>query len=188
MYYGPEGISHLRIEVEDILSATEDIDAQYLIGSSKEIDTYKAKLLWSGQLIDIVAQQYDRLDADGMSMFENSALTLSIAHKNRLHHVQYSGTVGYMDSIYEQTKGVTQKSDVFSFGVVLFEVLFWWKAWPATDDVESLVQRARSYYEEGTLEDMVDTDTWEEMDDKSFKIFSETAYSCLKDQRAQRPK
>ncbi|KAI3737962.1 hypothetical protein L2E82_27980 [Cichorium intybus] len=106
---------------------------------------------------------------------------------NRLHHVQRSGTAGYMDAIYEHTKGVTQKSDVFSFGVVLFEVLFWRKAWPATDDVESFVQRARSHYEEGTLEDMVDTDTREEIDDKSFKIFSETAYSCLKDQRAQRP-
>lgn len=280
MYDGLDGISHLRIPVEDIESVTNNMADEYAISSNKEFTTYKAQLFWSGQLIDIVAQSYDRLDADGIYMFETNGLMLSnlkhenivsfigwsedpywifivskyepnrsldehlgvsstlswmqrlricvgiarglsylhyeegrdysvihcniksssillddewkpkicnfghsiraaVGQRHGLHRARFSGTKGYMDTLYEKTKGVTQKSDVFSFGVVLFEVLFWKEAWSAEEgeDGESLVESARSHYEEGTLEDMIDTDEWEEMDDKSFKIFSETAAS-----------
>ncbi|CAH1429384.1 unnamed protein product [Lactuca virosa] len=289
MSYALNKISHLRIPYEDhIESATDDMDDENIISENDECVSYRGQLLWSGELIDIVAQEYDRHLSEGISKFEANALILSglkhknivsfvgfcedpywviivtkyevnksldmylsdsrslswmkrlqicvgvahglsylhyeegrdysvihcniksssilldenwepkitffgnsirtpVAQRHRLLHAKHSGTVGYMDAIYEKTKGVTHKVDVFSFGVVLFEVLFGWEASSPNEENESLVQSAKFHYEKGTLEDMISTDLREEMDDQSFNIFSETAYCCLKEQRAQRP-
>nr|KAJ0227870.1 hypothetical protein LSAT_V11C100018240 [Lactuca sativa] len=289
MSYALNKISHLRIPYEDhIESATDDMDDENIISENDECVSYRGQLLWSGELIDIVAQEYDRHLSEGISKFEANALILSglkhknivsfvgfcedpywviivtkyevnksldmylsdsrslswmkrlqicvgvahglsylhyeegrdysvihcniksssilldenwepkityfgnsirtpVAQRHRLLHAKHSGTVGYMDAIYEKTKGVTHKVDVFSFGVVLFEVLFGWEASSPNEENESLVQSAKLHYEKGTLEDMISSDLREEMDDQSFNIFSETAYCCLKAQRAQRP-
>ncbi|XP_076940034.1 uncharacterized protein LOC143609052 [Bidens hawaiensis] len=50
-----------------------------------------------------------------------------------------------------------------------------------------LAQLAKSHYDEENLDDIIDPALREQMDPESFKIFSETAYNCLKEQRAQRP-
>ncbi|KAF5767987.1 putative protein kinase RLK-Pelle-CrRLK1L-1 family [Helianthus annuus] len=52
---------------------------------------------------------------------------------------------------------------------------------------EILAQLAKSHYEEENLDDIIDPALREQMDPESLKIFSETAYNCLKDKRAQRP-
>ncbi|KAK1434626.1 hypothetical protein QVD17_00374 [Tagetes erecta] len=52
---------------------------------------------------------------------------------------------------------------------------------------EILAQLAKSHYEEESLDDIIDPDLRRQMDPKSFKIFSETSYNCLKDKRAERP-
>ncbi|GJW36960.1 kinase-like domain, phloem protein 2-like protein [Tanacetum coccineum] len=52
---------------------------------------------------------------------------------------------------------------------------------------ELLAQSVKSLYEQGKLGDMIDPDLWKQMNPQSFNIFSETAYSCLKEQRSQRP-
>ncbi|GJU28584.1 hypothetical protein Tco_1167205 [Tanacetum coccineum] len=52
---------------------------------------------------------------------------------------------------------------------------------------EFLAQLAKSHHEEGNLIDIIDPDLHKQMDLQSFDIFSETAYSCLKEQRSQRP-
>ncbi|KAJ0874376.1 putative protein kinase RLK-Pelle-DLSV family [Helianthus annuus] len=52
---------------------------------------------------------------------------------------------------------------------------------------ELLAQLARSHYDEENLDDIIDPYLRDKMDPESFKIFSETAYNCLKEQRAQRP-
>ncbi|KAJ0625045.1 putative non-specific serine/threonine protein kinase [Helianthus annuus] len=50
-----------------------------------------------------------------------------------------------------------------------------------------LTQVAKAHYEEETLDDIIDPALRKQMDQESFKIFSETAYNCLKDKRAERP-
>ncbi|XP_071700859.1 probable receptor-like protein kinase At2g23200 isoform X2 [Rutidosis leptorrhynchoides] len=93
----------------------------------------------------------------------------------------------YMDPAYEQTNGITVKSDVFSFGVVLFEVLFGMEASIKDDDQWYFARLARLHYEEKTLDGMIDPDLQKQMDLQSLKIFSEIAYFCLREERKQRP-
>lgn len=85
-----------------------------------------------------------------------------------------------MDPEYKNTGGLSHKSDVFSFGVVLFEVLFGRKA---EGENWYFVRLARSHYEARTLDGM----KRKQMDEHSLNIFSETAYFCLKEGPALRP-
>nr|XP_043627665.1 uncharacterized protein LOC122599250 [Erigeron canadensis] len=94
-----------------------------------------------------------------------------------------------MDPEYEYTLGLTHKSDVFSFGVVLFEVLFGIEASVATPQHKKywyFEEMARASYEDKTLDEKIDPNLHKQMNMESLNIFSETAYFCLKKQRSER--
>nr|GEU90918.1 protein kinase-like domain, phloem protein 2-like protein [Tanacetum cinerariifolium] len=147
-----------------------------------------------------------------LSGFERSLKT-TVARRHRL--LLTRDVIGdvYMDPKYEKTGGVTHKSDVYSFGVVLFEVLCGRSARIAVEEDKDS-ESEREYYrggyagfgyreyddddelEEGLIisqldkshsDDMIMPHLRKQMDPKSFKIFSETAYWCIKDDRADRP-
>nr|XP_043611743.1 uncharacterized protein LOC122583402 [Erigeron canadensis] len=98
----------------------------------------------------------------------------------------YRGALEYKDPAFEKTGGISFKSDVFSFGVVLFEILFGQKASIQNYNQWYFADLARHHYEEKTLEKMIDPHLRQQMDSQSLHIFSETAYCCLKKQREQR--
>ncbi|KAJ9559394.1 hypothetical protein OSB04_014008 [Centaurea solstitialis] len=121
-----------------------------------------------------------------------SGFGLSIANlATRRHRLVLShavGTLGYADPVYVETGILTQKSDVYSFGVVLFEVLCGRTAVSYNNGKpEILTSSFKKHYEDGNLDEIVDPDLRKQMDPQSFTIFSDTAYQCLKMQRAHRP-
>ncbi|KAJ7547186.1 hypothetical protein O6H91_08G073600 [Diphasiastrum complanatum] len=68
------------------------------------------------------------------------------------------GTIGYLDPEYHTTNQLTEKSDVFSFGVVLLEIIAGREPVDTTlpQDQLSLVGWARRFLNEGRIEDIVD--------------------------------
>ncbi|KAL7616625.1 hypothetical protein Lser_V15G01772 [Lactuca serriola] len=99
----------------------------------------------------------------------------------------FCGTVGYMDPTYFKTGSVSHKSDMFSFGVVLIEVLCGKVTEAVNEGEDYLYELAKSHIENGRLYDMVNPGLWKQMDPQSFKIFSEIAYCCLKAEPSERP-
>ncbi|KAJ0735716.1 putative protein kinase RLK-Pelle-CrRLK1L-1 family [Helianthus annuus] len=123
-----------------------------------------------------------------LSGFELSTMQKA-TRRHRLVLDRPCGTFGYFDPAYLESATVNHKSDVYSLGVVLFEVLTGRKAFIDQDDLKRMpfAKLAKSHYENGNLNDVIHPDLHKQMDQGSLKKFSEAAYCCLNKQRTQRP-
>lgn len=100
-----------------------------------------------------------------------------------------AGTHGYNDPQYERTGFLSKESDVYSFGVVLFEVLCGRLACVSSyhDERRFLHHLARTFYEKGKLEEIIDHRIIKDIKPKTLSMFSAIAYQCLQETREERP-
>ncbi|GJU15846.1 kinase-like domain, phloem protein 2-like protein [Tanacetum coccineum] len=95
---------------------------------------------------------------------------------------------GYTDPTYIETKMANHKSDIYSFGIVMFELVCGRKAVINDDqDNKYLAPMAILHYREDKLEDIVEWNLWKQIDPQSFEVFTEIAYACLNEEPSQRP-
>lgn len=99
------------------------------------------------------------------------------------------GTVGYLDPDYFLSRKLSRKSDVYAFGVVLFEVLC---GRPAVDpgleeDQRSLAIWVRQSIKDGKLDQIIDPHLRNEISPHCLKIFTELAGKCLENRPKRRP-
>nr|XP_043629864.1 receptor like protein kinase S.2-like [Erigeron canadensis] len=99
------------------------------------------------------------------------------------------GTFGYMDPTYFYTNKLTRKSDVYAFGVVLFEVLCGRPAVDTSLDEEQwgLASWAQDCVREGKLSQIVDSSLRGQISTNSLEIFTQIAVTCLHSRPNQRP-
>ncbi|KZV45457.1 receptor-like protein kinase FERONIA-like [Dorcoceras hygrometricum] len=102
---------------------------------------------------------------------------------------QIKGTFGYLDPEYCSTRKLTTKSDVYAFGVVLFEVL---SGRPAVstrlqEEKHCLAEWARHCIREGKVDQLVDQNLKEQITPSSLNFFLSIAGRCLHTQSRGRP-
>ncbi|WVZ06821.1 hypothetical protein V8G54_020167 [Vigna mungo] len=99
------------------------------------------------------------------------------------------GSVGYLDPEYYKRQRLTEKSDVYSYGVVLLEVLCGRQ--PLLRTVEkkqvSLVDWAKHRHEKGSLGEIVDPALKGQIAPHCLRKFGDVALSCLLEDGSQRP-
>ncbi|MFS8026608.1 putative protein kinase RLK-Pelle-CrRLK1L-1 family [Helianthus anomalus] len=99
-----------------------------------------------------------------------------------------AGTKSYIDPAYVETRRVSKASDIYSFGVVLFEILSGRPAYPTREYGNNyLGPLAKNYYEEGKLDELVFEGVKEKIVPQSLSTFAAIAYKCLHDDPDQRP-
>lgn len=97
--------------------------------------------------------------------------------------------VGYLDSEYYETNTLTEKMNVYSFGVVLAELLTSRSAFNF-DRPESEILLANVFaraVEGGTLHQILDDEILKEGNKEMVKKVVDLAFRCLRDRRADRP-
>nr|XP_043628168.1 uncharacterized protein LOC122599677 isoform X2 [Erigeron canadensis] len=97
------------------------------------------------------------------------------------------GTKGYMDPEILKKGGVSHKSDIYSFGVVLCEILCGRTAYNPDVDDRFVAPLFRNHYGKKSLNDIIPLDLRYQMSRRSLTRFSEAAYSCLNENRLERP-
>lgn len=136
-------------------------------------------------------------DSKSSNILLNDALTAKVSDFGASRYIPMDqtgvvtavqGTFGYLDPMYYYTGRLTDKSDVFSFGVVLVELLTRKKPNDYQSvDGGSLVSHFISLLIEGKLVDIVDPQILEEEEDKEVQEVATLAALCTKLKGEDRP-
>ncbi|KAJ0511327.1 putative protein kinase RLK-Pelle-LRR-I-1 family [Helianthus annuus] len=99
------------------------------------------------------------------------------------------GTTGYIDPVYFKHGFLTTESDIFSFGVVLFEMMCGRLALMQeyNDERMLLTRLVKCHYKEGKVDELVFEGIKNKIVPRSLTTFQRIAYQCLSDAREERP-
>ncbi|CAA2957974.1 receptor kinase FERONIA [Olea europaea subsp. europaea] len=102
---------------------------------------------------------------------------------------EVKGSFGCLDPEYYKSQQLTHKSDIYSFGVVLFEVLCARPPiFPDTSNIQvNLAEWAKISCKKETLEQIVDPNLQGQIAPECLSKYAEIAIRCLGDNRTERP-
>ncbi|PWA81129.1 jacalin-like lectin domain-containing protein [Artemisia annua] len=115
-----------------------------------------------------------------------------VADRNQQHiYTRFQGNVHYRDPIYRESGLLKKETDVYSFGVMMFELFCGTLAYVdmkiGDDEPLRLINLVRRYYNVDGLNTLIDRQIRDQIDRRSLDTFKETAYRCISYNLNDRP-
>nr|GEZ66046.1 protein kinase-like domain-containing protein [Tanacetum cinerariifolium] len=205
---------HVKIPLEDILSATNNCAQENVLGENKIEKRYKGQLLWSGELIHIHAQRFKKERNDREQLFWTEISMLStLKHKNVVSLVGFcdendekiiiitvdmGAKTGDITRVvlnddwepklcdFDHSMKINASQRHHSFHTNLVKHVNG-KSIIDDQDNNRLAPLAITHYREKKLDNIIHKDLWIQIDLHSFNMFVEIAYECLDEERSRRP-
>ncbi|GJU36444.1 jacalin-like lectin domain-containing protein [Tanacetum coccineum] len=121
-------------------------------------------------------------------------LSESFLMNEQLSSFNIFSNLGYVDPLYMETGRVTKEADVYTFGVILLEVLCGRQATTKDEETGWFLSRlytfsrlACHHYENGTLTAIIDPILRLQINQDALNVFSAIAYRCLNMDPSIRP-
>ncbi|KAK1430279.1 hypothetical protein QVD17_12912 [Tagetes erecta] len=131
------------------------------------------------------------INGDWTAKISNLESSLYNGEHPQVEHVNDDAhrSLGYMDPKNKQSEHVTHKSDIYSLGVVLLEMLCGRLAWEegCEDHSLSLGPLAKQHFNEGKLDDLVFKGIKDQINPQALDAFVDIAFKCLEDDVGKRP-
>ncbi|KAL2322046.1 hypothetical protein Fmac_026425 [Flemingia macrophylla] len=128
------------------------------------------------------------LDENYVAKVSDFGLSKVVPEKAQVSTV-VKGSLGYLDPEYYMSQQLTQKSDIYSFGVVLFEVLCARPVICPTLPREeiNLAELALKQLKKGAFHEIIDQRIIETISPQSLQVYVRIAERCLADSGVDRP-
>ncbi|KAL4561612.1 hypothetical protein LXL04_033782 [Taraxacum kok-saghyz] len=113
-----------------------------------------------------------------------------INQPNTQLYTKVAGTPFYVDPRYHESNILSKESDIYSFGVVLFEMLsgmLVYLPWSIGDDRPQLLMNFVRRYELDNEDKLIDYEIRDQVDNGSVHLFKEIAYQCVHPNFKDRP-
>ncbi|XP_071718349.1 receptor-like protein kinase HERK 1 [Rutidosis leptorrhynchoides] len=124
------------------------------------------------------------LDGDWNAKITNLELCRKELEFETMEHASDNGSLGYVDPLYQKQGFLTHWSDIYSFGIVLLEMLCGRLAWGegCGDHSQSLGPLAQRHYaKHENLEELVFHGIKDQIVPESLRTFQKIAIQCLDD-------
>ncbi|PWA63181.1 death-associated protein kinase 1 [Artemisia annua] len=130
------------------------------------------------------------LDDNLEATISGFGMSIVVPKDQRQAIIRSFGTPFYVDPIFQESDMLQTESDMYSFGMVLFEIvsgmLAYHKRRIGDERPQNLRNLVRRYYDDG-LENLIDPSIRDSIDDRSFRVFKEIAYKCISFNLKERP-
>uniref|UniRef100_A0A0D3EVA2 non-specific serine/threonine protein kinase n=1 Tax=Oryza barthii TaxID=65489 RepID=A0A0D3EVA2_9ORYZ len=127
------------------------------------------------------------LDKNLVAMISDFGLSRSYTPAHTHISTVAAGTVGYLDPEYHATFHLTVKADVYSFGIVLLEIITGQPSVLVDSEPVHLPNWVRQKIAEGSIHDAVDSRLRHQYDATSVQSVIDLAMSCVENTSIDRP-